>query len=329
MTNRRELLAAAIGSAIVPAFPSPARAASDSYPNRPIRIVVGFSPGQGSDLAARRIAVDLQGILKTPVIVDNHAGAGGQIANSYVAKAEPDGYTILMGTAGGVSTAAAFYGSKMTVDVQKDLLPVCTILRLSQNLISSKLYKPTTFAEFIADVKARPHVVSYGSPGFGTTALLAMAYLAATAKLDLVHIPYKGNPPAYADLLSGQISVMFDNTTGSLPFIQNQQVNLIVVGSPERIPMFPKVPTVAESGFPGFDARAWTGFMAPAGTSPEVVKKINDAVAAIVVKPEFTKWAASTGTEIFYSDPKQFAPYLKSEIARWTEIVQQAGIHPE
>ncbi|HEY4069890.1 MAG TPA: tripartite tricarboxylate transporter substrate binding protein [Burkholderiaceae bacterium] len=325
MTNRRQLLAAMAASTFAPALVR----AADAFPSKPIRIIAGFSPGQGSDLAARRIAVDLSELLKTPVIVDNRVGAGGQIANSFVAKADPDGYTLLMGSAGAVSTAAAFYGAKMPIDVQKDLAPVCTILRLSQNLITSKLYKPQSFAEFIADVKARPHKVSYGSPGFGTTAHLAMEYLAATAKLDLVHIPYKGNPPVYTDLMSGRVSAMFDNTTGSLPFLQAGQVNMLAVGSPERLPLFPKVPTVAESGFPGFDARAWTGFMAPAGTPPEVVKKINDAVAQIVVNPEFVKWAVNFGAEIFYSDPKQFAPYLKNEITRWTDIVHQAGIKPE
>jgi tripartite-type tricarboxylate transporter receptor subunit TctC len=323
MLTRRELLAALAASSVS----ASAKAVGFDKDDRPIRIVTQFTAGQGSDIFARRFAPYLSERLGKSVIVDNRPGASGQLAAGEVARSAPDGHTLLMAAMGAtVTTMALARGRKLTVDFIKDLAPICTCVQISQNLVFSQTAKMATLADFIDYVRAKPNTVSYGSPGVGSTSHLSMELFAHRAKLEMIHVPYKGNPPAYADLIPGRIMLMFDNTTGSLPFVKNNQVKILAVGSPQRVPQLPDVPTIDEAGFGPFDARSWNGFMAPLGTPPEVIQLLSEATGLFFKRADTQTWLKEQAAEAFYRGPKEFGALMKSDLLKWSEVVKTANI---
>jgi tripartite-type tricarboxylate transporter receptor subunit TctC len=327
MTKRRQFLSALTGAVLLPA-PLGRAWAAGNYPDKPIKIIVSFPPGQASDIWCRLLARHLGEKFKQPIIVENRDGAAGQIGTAEAARAAANGYTLFLGTNGNMVGPAALYRGHERTDPVKAFAPIATFAKVAQILLASPDYAPSTFHEFIADARSRPTPLDYGSPGIGTTSHLAMELLGYKAKLKLNHIPYRGGPPAYQDLLAGRIPVMFDSTTGAMSYIKNKQIKVLAVGTEDRVKSLPNVPTIAESGYAPFDASAWAGVMAPTGTPREVVQTLYQAIAEIMARPDVVKWFEDGGSSAFVKDPDQFSAFLKSEIAKWTEVVVECNILP-
>jgi len=300
-----------------------------SYPNKPVHIIVGFPPGQASDLWGRKLAEKLSQAAAQQFIVENRPGAGGQIGTSYVAKSAADGYTLLLASNGNLATPAALYKDKLPFDPLKDFVTVALFGKVPQILIASATYAPSTVKEFITAVQSSRVPVNYGSPGNGTTSHLAMELLATRANLKMAHVPYKGGPPAYVDLIAGRVPVMFDSVVGARVHLQSGRVKVIAVGAPTRTPSLPNAPTFDEAGYGPFDATAWTGIVAPTGTSKAIVDKLSRMIAQIMATDEMKKYMIEQGGEAASLSPEEFAAHLRSEITKWTTVVDKANIKPD
>jgi tripartite-type tricarboxylate transporter receptor subunit TctC len=299
-----------------------------SYPNKQVRIIVAFPPGQASDVWGRRLAEKLTLVAGHPFIVENRAGAGGQIGTSYVAKSTADGYTLLLGSNGNLATPAALYKDKLPFNPVRDFVAVSLFGKVPQILIASATYAPSTVKEFITAVQASPVPINYASPGNGTTSHLAMELLAERANLKVEHIPYNGGPPAYIDLIAGRVPVMFDSVVGARTHLQSGRVKVIAVGAPNRTPSLPNAPTLDEAGYGPFDASAWTGIVAPAGTPKAIVDKLSRWIAQVMATEEMKKYMIDQGGEAAALTPEEFSAHLSSEIVKWTRVVDKANIRP-
>jgi tripartite-type tricarboxylate transporter receptor subunit TctC len=302
--------------------------AADAYPAKTVRIVVAFAAGGSTDLLARSIAQRLNEAWKTPVIVDNRAGGGGIVGSDYVAKSPADGYTLLLGTNTTNAVAASLY-AKLPFDPQRDFVPITQIGSIPQMLSVHPSIPVKSFAELIALAKARPGALNYGTAGTGSTSHMAMELLQSVAKIRMVHVPYKGTGPALIDLLGGHLSLMFDVIMTSLPHVQSGKLRTLALSSLERSPLTPAVPTVAELGYPGFEAIVWFGLFAPAGTPPDIVRKVHEDTARLLSVPAMRELLSSQGTDIAASTPAAFGAYVTSEIGKWRKVIQDAGIKPE
>jgi tripartite-type tricarboxylate transporter receptor subunit TctC len=306
---------------------APALSFSQSdYPNRPVRLLIGFAPGGSTDIVGRIVAQKLGERLGQPVVVENRAGAGGTIAADVTAKAPPDGYTLTLGTTSTHAIAAGAY-SKLPYDPVKDFQPVSLVAITPYLLVVNPRVAANNLADFVTLAKKQPGKLNYASAGSGTATHLAMEMLKDTAKLDVVHVPYKGNAPADIAILSGEVQVVF----GSMPaLLQNAKANKVrplAVGTLRRSPALPDVPTVAEQGYPGFEAALWLGVLAPAGTPKSVVERLHREIVAIVATPEFKAAMDANGAEpIASASPEQFASMLRGEVDRYTKIVKAIGI---
>jgi tripartite-type tricarboxylate transporter receptor subunit TctC len=306
---------------------APALSFSQSdYPNRPVRLLIGFAPGGSTDIVGRIVAQKLGERLGQPVVVENRAGAGGTIAADVTAKAPPDGYTLTLGTTSTHAIAAGAY-SKLPYDPVKDFQPVSLVAITPYLLVVNPKVAANNLADFVTLAKKQPGKLNYASAGSGTATHLAMEMLKDTAKLDVVHVPYKGNAPADIAILSGEVQVVF----GSMPaLLQNAKANKVrplAVGTARRSPALPDVPTVAEQGYPGFEAALWLGVLAPAGTPKSVVERLHREIVAIVATPEFKAAMDANGAEpIASASPEQFASMLRGEVDRYTKIVKAIGI---
>jgi tripartite-type tricarboxylate transporter receptor subunit TctC len=302
--------------------------AEPGYPTKPIRLIVPFAPGGSTDVLARLLAEALRPELGQPVIVENKAGAGGNIGGDFVAKAPPDGYTLLIAAAGPTVINPSLY-ARMPYDPAKDLRPV-TLLIQEPNLMAINPKIPAkTVPEFIAYAKSRPTEVSFGSPGNGSPAHLAGEWFNQLTGTTMVHVPYKGTGPALNDLIAGQIAMMIDNMPALWPHVQSGKLRALAVSTDKRATAAPDLPTVAESGVKGFAFGAWKGLMAPAATPPEIVERLHAAATKALAKPDFRKRLIDLGAEPVGNTPEQFAAYMRAEVSKWTQVVKATGARIE
>ena len=325
MTRLAHVLAAIVAAAATLACPLVSFAQSD-YPNRPIRLIVGFAPGGSTDIVARIVAQKLGERLGQAVVVENKAGAGGTIGADAAAKAAPDGYTLTLGTTSTHAIAAGAY-SKLPYDPVKDFTHVSLVAVTPYLLVVNPQVPAKTLAEFVALAKSQPGKLNYASAGAGTATHLAMEMLKDAAKIDIVHIPYKGNAPADVAILAGDVQAVFGSMPALLQNAKANKVRSLAVGTSRRSPALPDVPTVAEQGYPGFEAALWLGIMAPAGTPKPVVDRLHRELVAIVATPEFKAAMDANGAEpISSASPDEFTTMLRGETDRYTKLVKGIGI---
>jgi tripartite-type tricarboxylate transporter receptor subunit TctC len=305
-----------------------ATATAFGFPDRPVRLVVPFAPGGNIDITARTIAPGMGEALGVQVLVENRAGAGGLIGSEAVVRAQPDGYTTLLGSTGTLSTAVALH-PKIRFDPMKDLAPTSLVSVVPLVITVHPALPARSVKEFIALVKARPGKVTMASAGTGTSNHLAGEYFQAVTGTKMVHIPYKGSGPALTDLMGGQIDLIFDQVASSLPFIRSGRLKAIAVTTPRRSAALPDTPTLAESGLPGFDASTSTGVMLPGGTPAAIVTRMHAAVVQSVRMPSTREGLLRIGADPLESSPEDFAKLLRSEIDKWTKVVKTADIRVE
>jgi len=313
----------ALGAAALAAI-SAGTASAQTYPSKPIQIVVPFPPGGSTDLLARRIGEKLAGALGQPVIVENRAGAGGTVGAGYVAKAPADGYTLLMGVTGSNAIAQALY-PQLAYDVIKDFAPVSMVVSAPLVLAVNPAVKASTVAEFTALARSRPGGLTYGSPGNGTSMHLTGEMFENKAKVSMVHIPYRGSAGMLVDLMGGQIDATFGDLLVLKPQVDAGKVRLLAVTSKQRHPMLPQVPTLAESGLDNFEALSWQGLFAPAGTPPEVLNVLNAEVTKAINSPDLREFFGARGFTIESKTPAASRSFIEEEVKKWTEIVKASG----
>jgi tripartite-type tricarboxylate transporter receptor subunit TctC len=296
--------------------------AQSAYPTRPIRLVVPFPPGGAVDILSRTIGPKLGEGLGQQVVIDNRSGAGGNIAAEIVAKAQPDGYTLLMGYVGHPINATLY--SKLTYDVVKDFAPVTLTASSTLVLVSHPSLPAKSVKELIALAKSKPGQVNFASPGSGTPQHLGGELLKRMAGVDMVHIPYKGAGPILADLLGGQVLLGYISLPAALPHLKTGKLRPLGVTSSKRSAVAPDVPTIAES-LPGYEVDNWYGLLAPAGTPKEIVNKLNRDIVKVLQMPEVKERLDSQGIEALSSTPEQFAAYIKSETVKWAKVIKDSG----
>jgi tripartite-type tricarboxylate transporter receptor subunit TctC len=317
----RHAVAAALLAALAPATVL----AQGAFPAKPVRVIVSFPPGGAADQIARAVAQPLQEALGQPVVVENRAGANGNIAGDFVAKQPADGYTLLMSSGGTVSINPHLY-AKMPFDPVKDLTPVAAAARVLVFLEVNPAKIPAHDAkDFIAHLKKNPGKLTFGSPGNGSSPHLAAEMMKAQAGVFATHIPYRGAAPAMQDLLGGQVDFMFDPGIG-LQHVKAGKLKLLAVGSPQRSPQFPDVPTLDEIGLKGFDADTWFGFYAPAGTPEPVVARLNGEINRILASPAFQERMNAIGAVPVPMSPQQFAQRAQADSQRFGALIRQRSI---
>ena len=303
---------------------APAAAQAPAYPTKPVRLVVPFPPGGATDIIARAVAQKLGETLGQSIVVDNRPGAGGNVGTELVAKAAPDGYTLEMGTVGTHAINASLY-AKMPYDNVKDFAPIILVAGVPNVLEVNPTLPINSVQELIAYAKANPGKLNFASSGNGTSIHLSGELFKVMTGVQMTHVPYKGSAPAIQDLLSGQVQLMFDNLPPSLPQIKAGRLRALAVTSATRAPALPDVPTVAESGLPGFEASSWFGLLAPAGTPPAIIAKINAEVATWLASPEGKEKLASIGANAAGGSPDDFARHIQAETAKWAKVVKESG----
>jgi tripartite-type tricarboxylate transporter receptor subunit TctC len=294
------------------------------YPNRAVKIIVGAPPGSATDVTARTVAQILSQALGQSFVVENQPGAGGIIATMQAVKAPPDGYTLLMSSSGSLAVNPTLY-SHLPYDPSKDLEAVTMVNSMPMFLIANPAFPPDSVASVIKYAKADPSKVNYGSSGVGFTNHMTMEYFAQRSGVKLTHIPYKGGPLALSDLMGGQIQLMFEVASDVLPHAQSGKIKILGVSSAKRSPALPDVPTIAESGLPGFDATAWVGLVAPAHTPPEIIEKLNRAAVEGLHTPKVRAQFARLGVEVATNTPAEFDAFIKTEITKWGAVVRESG----
>jgi tripartite-type tricarboxylate transporter receptor subunit TctC len=299
------------------------------YPTRTIKIVATFAPGGASDILGRIIGQKLQESWGQPVIVENRAGAGGIVGTEYVAKSAADGYTLVVGYIGTHAVNPSLY-SKLSYDAVNDFAPVAFLASIPSALVVHPSVPAKTLPELIALAKSRPGQLNYGSGGIGTAPHLAGELFKTMTGVDMVHVPYKGSGPAVTDLLSGQISLMFNTMIQTVPYVKEGNVRALAVTSATRSPTLPDLPTVAEAGVPGYEMVGWFGILAPAGTPKEIVGKLNTEIVKILNMADVKKRLSDLGAEpTNIVTPEQFGEYIKAEIAKWRTVVEHSGMRVE
>jgi tripartite-type tricarboxylate transporter receptor subunit TctC len=313
-------------AALLPALAAGAHA--QDYPAKPLRVIVAFPPGGTSDIVGRLVAQKLTEAFGQQAIVDNRPGAGGAIGNEVAAKAPPDGYTLVIGHIGTLAVNPTLF-ARLPYDPVRDFQPVTLISKAPSIMVVHPSLPARTVKEYIALARARPGALAYGSPGNGSAGHLLMAYFSMMAKIELLHVPYKGTAPALIDLIAGQTSTVFTGTPGILPHVQAGRLRVIGVSSAKRIASMPEVPTIAESGLPGFDVTQWWGVLAPAGTPRAIVARLNEALGKALRSDDLRARLAADGAEPAGSTPEEFHAFIKSEIARWAPVIRASGAKPE
>jgi tripartite-type tricarboxylate transporter receptor subunit TctC len=325
--NRRLALAGiALTATVFIAMPA---SAQSSWPNKPVRIVVPFAPGGTTDILARAVAPELAKAFGQPFVVDNRAGAGGNVGADLVAKAPADGYTLLMGTVGTHGINKSIY-AKMPFDPQKDFAPI-TLVAGVPNVMVMNAEKAAqlginSVADFVKYAKANPGKLSMASSGNGTSIHLAGELFKSKNGIFMTHIPYRGSGPALLDMIGGNVDVMFDNLPSAMPQIKGGKLKAFAVTSAERSAAMPELPTVEEAGkLKGFEASSWFGLLAPAGTPPEIVSRIQQEVAKALATPAIKEKMLAQGAIPSGNTPQQFAQLIDSEIAKWAQVVKASG----
>jgi tripartite-type tricarboxylate transporter receptor subunit TctC len=311
------------------AFLAAANAGAQSgYPGATIKTVVGFAPGGGTDIAARIVAKKLGENLGQQVIVENRPGAGGNIATELVARAAPDGYTILLGNVGSLSVAPHLH-SKLPYDPQRDLAPVTMAVVFANVLVVHPSVPAQTVAEYVGLANAKPGYMAYGTSGVGGAGHLSGELFKLMAKTDITHVPYKGGGPAMSDLLGGQIMSSFASAPSAVPHIKAGKIRALATTGATRSAFLPEVPTVAELGYPGYEATNWYAYVAPAKTPREIVDRLNREIVKVLNTPEIRAQLISNGMEPSPSTPDALAKYMDRELATWGRVVKEAGIQAE
>jgi tripartite-type tricarboxylate transporter receptor subunit TctC len=319
----RRTLAMLVGVAML-AMAALASAQAPTYPDRPIRIVVPFPVGGIADTFGREIGRKLTEAWGQPVIIDNRTGAGGNIGADIVAKSPPDGYTLVIGSIGTHAVNVSLLPA-MPFDPVKDFTPIAHLLDAEGLLVVNPSLTPTTVPELIAFARSQPGKLSYASAGVGTTSHLAGELFKSMAKVDIVHVPYKGNVPAITDLLGGQTSIAFATMPTVLPHVRAGKLRPLAVIGATRSPVLPDLPTVAES-LPGFEVSNWIGFFGPAGMPPAIVTRFNAEVQKIMRSPEIQKRLETEGAKFIPMTPEQFAMFQKAELSKWAKTIKDANI---
>lgn len=319
----RRTIALLIATAML-ALAAAAQGQSPTYPDKPIRIVVPFAVGGIADTFGREIGKKLTEAWGQPVLIDTRTGAGGNIGADLVAKSPPDGYTLVIGSIGTHAVNLSLLAN-MPHDSVKDFTPIVHLLDAEGMLVVNPAIKATTVPELVALARAEPAKFSYGSGGLGTTSHLAGELFKALAKVDIVHVPYKGNVLAITDLLRGQTSIAFATMPTVLPHVRAGKLRALAVLGATRSPALPDMPTVAES-LPGFEVSNWIGLFGPTGMPPAIVAKVNAAVQTIMTSPEIQKRLATEGAKFIPMGPEQFAAFQKAEITKWAKTIKDANI---
>ena len=314
----------ALAAAAMLASGMPAAMAQDSFPSKPINIIVPFSAGGTTDILARIVGQALTVELGQSVIIENRPGAGGNIGGQAAARAAADGYTLFMGTVGTHAINAALY-AKMPFDPIKDFAPLTRVANVPNLLVAHPKQPFTTVKELIAYTKANPGVVNFGSSGSGSSIHLSGELFKSMTQLDMVHVPYKGSAPAVTDLLGNQISIMFDNMPSAIQHVRSGKLRPIAVTTAKRSPELPDVPTVAEAGVPGYEATSWFGLWAPVKTPADIQTKLHAAIAKVLKDPAVAKKIGEQGGEVVIDTPAQFDAFIKAEAAKWGKVVKESG----
>ena len=305
---------------------APLAAHAQAWPAKQIRIIVPFPPAGFNDILGRVLAQELPKTLGQPVIVENRPGSGSLIGTELAAKSPPDGYTLFI-AALPFSVIQSLY--KTSLDVTRDFAPI-TLAGVSDNmLVANPSFPANSVADLIRIAKERPGRVNYGSSGGGTSVHLCMELFKTMTKTYMTHIPYKGSAPVVADLIAGQVDVMFDNLPNVITHVKSGRMKALAVSGPKRSPLAPEVPTVAEAGVPGFEVTVWFGFLAPAGTPRDIVQRLNAESVRIINSPEVSDRFMKLGVTPATGTPEQFGDMVKSEVGRWAKVVKDAGIKAE
>lgn len=301
-------------------------AAAADYPTRAIRMVVPFAPGGGTDVLGRLIGQRLSEQWGQPVVVENQPGASGGIGTRAFVKAEPDGYTLLMASTGALMAASAALSPEGHFDVNKFFSPITVVAAPPYVLVVNPQVAANSTAELIKLASAKPKALSFGSSGIGAASHLSGALFEKDAKIEMLHVPYKGTGPAVTDLLGGRIDMMFSPSTTVQAFIASGKLKALATTGPKRSKFFPNVPTVAESGLPGYESVGWFGLLAPANTPKEIVDKLNKAVVAIMNTDDFKEKLAVHAAEPQPQTPDEFGRYINADVAKWDALVKEQGI---
>src|ERR1043165_8711038 len=310
--------------AVVAAFVAPTPSFAQNYPNRPVRLVVPFPAGGPADALGRVLADQLNKTWGQPVIIENRGGAGGNLGAEVVARAAPDGYTLLLNASSHVINASLY--DRLPYDPIKDFTPVSEVASYMLVLVVHPSAPATSVNEFVAFAKAKPDGLSVANAGLGTPTHLAAVLFAQAAGVNLIHVPYRGAAPASTDLIAGQVPAMFNNPVNAVPQVKANTLRALAVTGSKRLSLLPDLPTVAESGYPGFETRTWYGLFGPAGLPADIVRKLHADTDRVMRMPEVANNLVAQGWDIAVSPPDQFSKVLQSELDRWSAVVKRAGI---
>jgi tripartite-type tricarboxylate transporter receptor subunit TctC len=302
-------------------------AAAQGFPSKPVRIVVPFPPGGSTDLLARRIAEKWQQSLGQPVIVENRPGAGGVTGSDFVARAAPDGHTLVMGVTGSHGVSISL-NPRLPYHPLRSFEPISRVVSAPLVIVVGAAVPARTLAEYVAAARSKPGEITHSSPGVGTSMHLTGEMFNAAAGTQLVHVPYKGSAGAINDLMGGQVQSMFSDFLVALPQVESGRIRALAVTSARRHPLMPNVPTVAESGYPGFEALSWQGLFAPAGTPREVIERLNAETQKALASPDIRDFFSRQGFEVAGSTPAEFRAFIEAEIPKWAKVVKEAGLTP-
>lgn len=326
LLSRRNALAAAVSAAVavaMPALGSAAQSTAQNYPERPVRIVVNVSPGGGVDSVARVVAQHFHSAWNQPFVVDNRVGAGGSIGVELVAKAEPNGYTLLVCSSGIVTNAAI---RPQSYDPVKDLTPITVLTSAPYLLLTSPSFPVSSVKELIAMAKAKPGAMSFASAGQGSILHMSAELLVSMTGTKMLHVPFKGVAPAYPAVASGDVNWVLGFPTSALPMVKAGRLKAIAVTSAERSKLLPDLPTIAENGVPGYDVRGWFGMFAPAGLPAPLVTRLQAEAKRAMYAPEVVKRTNAQGADVVANSPREFAGEVKAEYAKWRKLVKSPSM---
>jgi tripartite-type tricarboxylate transporter receptor subunit TctC len=301
---------------------------AQAYPTRPVRIIVAFPPGGGTDIVARIISPRLTEMWGQQVIVENRAGASGVIGTEAAARSAPDGHTLFMATMGNVTVNQHLY-PKMPVDPLRDLAPLSQVVAVHFVMVAHPSLPARNVKELIALARSKPGQINYSSSGPGGAPHLGMELFKSLAKVNLVHIPYKGSGPSFADLIGGQVSLTSDSLVQALPYIRAERLRALGVLGAKRSPLLPDVPTIAESGVPGYELTNWFGLLVPAGTARQLITRINGAVVKVLQQPDVRERLVAMGADVVGNSPEEFGTFMQAESTKWAKVVKDANIRAE
>jgi len=326
--RRKTPMRARVATCLLALMALPGTASAQDYPLRPIRWVVPFPPGGPTDVVSRTVGVRLSAAWSQQVVIDNRAGAAGVIGTALVAKAAPDGYTLLYGTSGALTVIPAL-GNKLPFDPFADFAPISLLVVSPHLLLVSATVPVSSLVELVTLAKSKPGQLNYASTGQGSPNHLGIELLKSLTGTDMVHVPYKGTGPAVTDLMGGKVQVMINTMPSVLPLVKAGRLKALAIGSKQRSPAAPDVPTAAEAGVPGFESSTWNGMFAPARTPVGVVAKVNAEVIRTLADPAMAERLVSQGTEPRSSTPQELTQFMRSEFERWRGVIRSAGIKAE